>query len=82
MALKVEHKGLRSLKAAFWLASPKLKDSATFTLRCLPYELYWGVRNGQPFYVYKDEKAGVVYVGNEQDYQRYLVKSAATHCLL
>ena len=36
MALKVEHKGLRSLKAAFWLASPKLKDSATFTLRCLP----------------------------------------------
>ena len=36
MALKVEQKGLRSLKAAFWLASPKRKDSATFTLRCLP----------------------------------------------
>jgi hypothetical protein len=27
--------------------------------------------NGHVFYVYKDEKAGVAYVGREQEYQRY-----------
>ena len=26
---------------------------------------------GQVFYVYKDEKTGVAYVGREQEYQRY-----------
>jgi len=27
--------------------------------------------NGHVFYVYKDEKAGVAYIGREQEYQRY-----------
>ena len=27
--------------------------------------------NGKTFYVYKDEKAGVAYIGREQEYQRY-----------
>lgn len=36
--------------------------------------LYRGVKNGRAFYAYKDEKAGVVYIGNEQDYQRYMAR--------
>jgi hypothetical protein len=27
--------------------------------------------NGKVFYVYKDEKAGVAYIGREAEYQRY-----------
>jgi len=39
-----------------------------------PYQLLRGVAGGSPFYVYKNEKAGVVYVGGEEDYQRYMIK--------
>jgi len=39
-----------------------------------PYKLYRGVKNGNVFYAYKDEKSGVVYVGSEADYQRYMEK--------
>jgi hypothetical protein len=42
-----------------------------------PHELYRGARNGRAFYVYKDEKAGVVYIGNEQDFQRYMERIRA-----
>jgi hypothetical protein len=39
-----------------------------------PYRLYRGVVGGNAFYAYKNEKDGVVYLGNEQDYQRYMQK--------
>jgi hypothetical protein len=39
-----------------------------------PYKLHRGVTNGTVFYVYKDEKNGVVYIGTEQEYQRYMEK--------
>ena len=61
-------------ESGFLARVPQTERQRDFYAALPPYELYWGVRNGQPFYVYKDEKAGVVYVGNEQDYQRYLVK--------
>ena len=37
------------------------------------YVLLRGVGGGNTFYVYKDEKAGAVYVGSEADYERYMV---------
>ena len=36
-----------------------------------PYHVERATVNGHVFYVYKDEKAGVAYVGREQEYQRY-----------
>ncbi|MGA7395359.1 MAG: hypothetical protein WBW78_22130 [Terrimicrobiaceae bacterium] len=33
-----------------------------------------GVSGGNAFYVFKDEKAGAVYVGGEADYERYLIR--------
>ena len=39
-----------------------------------PYKLQRGVAGGNVFYTYKDEKAGVVYIGGEADYERYMVK--------
>ena len=39
-----------------------------------PYKLNRGVMKGNVFYVCKDEKNGVVYIGSETDYQRYMEK--------
>jgi len=36
-----------------------------------PYKVERATVKGHVFYVYKDEKAGVAYVGREQEYQRY-----------
>jgi hypothetical protein len=36
-----------------------------------PYKVERGTVNGKTFYVFKDEKAGVAYVGRELEYQRY-----------
>ena len=36
-----------------------------------PYQVQRATVNGRTFYVYKDEKAGVAYIGREQEYQRY-----------
>jgi hypothetical protein len=36
-----------------------------------PYKIQRATVKGRVFYVYKDEKAGVAYVGREQEYQRY-----------
>ena len=60
--------------SGFLARVPQTERQRDFYAALPPNELYWGVRNGQPFYVYKDAKTGVVYVGNEQDYQRYMVK--------
>ena len=60
--------------AGFLARVPGTESQRDFYAALIPYKLYWGVKNGRPFYVYKDEKAGIVYVGNEQDYQRYMAK--------
>jgi hypothetical protein len=36
-----------------------------------PYKVERATMNGKTFYVYKDEKAGIAYVGHEPDYQNY-----------
>ena len=61
-------------ESGFLARVPQTERQRDFYAALPPYELYQGVKNGRPFYVYKDEKAGVVYVGNEQDYQRYMGK--------
>ncbi|HEY5706026.1 MAG TPA: hypothetical protein VIS96_10670 [Terrimicrobiaceae bacterium] len=38
------------------------------------YKVHRGVVKGNVFYAYKDEKNGVVYLGSEAEYQRYLEK--------
>ena len=38
------------------------------------YKLHRGAVKGNVFYAYKDEKNGVVYVGTEAEYQRYMEK--------
>lgn len=35
------------------------------------YQVHRATVNGKTFYVYKDEKAGIAYVGREPEYQRY-----------
>jgi hypothetical protein len=39
------------------------------------YRLQRGVVKGNAFYAYKDEKNGVVYIGTEAEYQRYLERA-------
>jgi hypothetical protein len=36
-----------------------------------PYKVERATLKGHVFYVYKDEKAGVAYIGREPEYQRY-----------
>ncbi len=61
-------------ESGFLARIPETEKQREFYVALPPYKLYGGVKNGQTFYVYKDEKAGVVYVGNEEDYQRYMVR--------
>jgi hypothetical protein len=35
------------------------------------YQLHRGTKGGKTIYVYKDEKAGVVYTGNQAQYQQF-----------
>lgn len=58
--------------SGFLARVPETERQRQFYAALPPYKLYGGVKNGLAFYAYKDEKAGVVYVGNEQDYQRYM----------
>jgi hypothetical protein len=60
--------------SGFLARVPETERQRDFYAALPPYKLYAGVKNGQAFYVYKDEKEGVIYVGNEQDYHRYMVK--------
>lgn len=36
-----------------------------------PYKVQRATVNGRVFYVYKDEKQGLAYIGGEREYQRY-----------
>jgi hypothetical protein len=73
----VETRGQRtSLSEGGFLARvPETEKQREFYAALPPNKLYGGVKNGRAFYVFKDEKTGVIYVGNEEDYQHYLVRA-------
>jgi hypothetical protein len=68
------------MSAGFQARTPSTeKEKAAYA--ALPaYELHRGTKAGKNIYAYKDEKAGVVYIGNEAQYQQY--KPAATEAKL
>lgn len=57
--------------AGFQARTPSTqKQKAAFA--ALPaYQLHRGTKGGKTIYAYKDEKAGVVYIGNEAQYQQF-----------
>jgi hypothetical protein len=58
-------------KAGFQSRTPTTaKQKAAYA--ALPaYKLHKGTREGRTIYAYKDEKAGVVYLGNQAQYAQY-----------
>ena len=57
--------------AGFRARTPQTPKQQQIYAALPPYQVQRATVNGKTFYVYKDEKAGVAYVGREQEYQRY-----------
>jgi hypothetical protein len=57
--------------AGFRARTPQTPKQQQIYAALPPYTVQRATVNGKVFYVYKDEKAGVAYVGREQEYQRY-----------
>ena len=57
--------------AGFRARTPQTPKQQQIYAALPPYQVHRATVNGRTFYVYKDEKAGVAYVGREQEYQRY-----------
>jgi hypothetical protein len=57
--------------AGFRVRSPQTPKQQQMYAALPPYKVERAVVKGHTFYVYKDEKAGVAYIGREQEYQRY-----------
>ena len=57
--------------AGFQRRAPSTAKQKEIYERMQPYKLQVGTNNGKTFYAYKDEKQGVIYFGNEQQYQEY-----------
>jgi hypothetical protein len=57
--------------AGFIVRTPQTPKQQQIYAALPPYQVHRATVNGKVFYVYKDEKAGVAYVGREQEYQRY-----------
>lgn len=57
--------------AGFRVRTPETPKQQQIYTALLPYKVHRASVNGNVFYVYKDEKAGVAYVGREAEYQRY-----------
>jgi hypothetical protein len=57
--------------AGFRAKTPQTPKQQQIYAALPPYQVQRATVKGQVFYVYKDEKAGVAYVGREQEYQRY-----------
>jgi len=57
--------------AGFQRRAPSTPKQKEIYERMQPYKLQVGTNNGKTFYAYKDEKQGVIYFGNEQQYQEY-----------
>src|SRR5262252_1116048 len=57
--------------AGFRVRTPQTPKQQQIYAALPPYQVERATVNGHTFYVYKDEKAGVAYIGREQEYQRY-----------
>ena len=57
--------------AGFHARSPQTPKQQQMYAALPPYKVERATVKGHVFYVYKDEKAGVAYIGREQEYQRY-----------
>jgi hypothetical protein len=57
--------------AGFRVRTPETPKQQQIYTALPPYKVHRASVNGNVFYVYKDEKAGVAYVGREAEYQRY-----------
>ena len=57
--------------AGFRARTPQTPKQQQIYAALPPYKVERATVKGQVFYVYKDEKSGVAYVGREQEYQRY-----------
>jgi len=57
--------------AGFRARTPQTPKQQQIYAALTPYKVERATVKGHTFYVYKDEKAGVAYVGREQEYQRY-----------
>jgi hypothetical protein len=57
--------------AGFRARTPQTPKQQQIYAALPPYKVERATVNGKVFYVYKDEKAGVAYIGREAEYQRY-----------
>ena len=57
--------------AGFRAHTPQTPKQQQIYASLPPYQVERATLKGHTFYVYKDEKAGVAYIGREQEYQRY-----------
>jgi len=57
--------------AGFHTLTPKTPKQQQVYASLPPYKVERATVNGKTFYVYKDEKAGIAYVGREPEYQSY-----------
>jgi hypothetical protein len=57
--------------AGFRVRTPQTPKQQQIYAALPPYQVERATVKGHVFYVYKDEKAGVAYVGREQEYRQY-----------
>jgi transposase len=57
--------------AGFIVRTPETPKQKQIYATLPAYKVHRATVNDKVFYVYKDEKAGVAYVGHEPEYQRY-----------
>jgi hypothetical protein len=57
--------------AGFRARTPQTPTQQQIYAALPPYQVERATVKGHVFYVYKDEKAGIAYVGREQEYHRY-----------
>jgi hypothetical protein len=58
-------------KAGFQSRTPTTEKQKAAYAKLPAYQLHKGTREGRTIYAYKDEKAGVVYLGNQAQYAQY-----------
>lgn len=59
------------MQAGFHVRTPDTPKHKEIYASLTPYQMQRATVNGHVFYVFKDEKEGVAYVGREAEYQRY-----------
>jgi len=59
------------IQAGFHVRTPDTAKHKEIYASLTPYQMHKATVNGKVFYVFKDEKEGVAYVGREAEYQRY-----------